>query len=111
MGALAAIRQHHKGAQITVLTTPPYFELFKASPYADEVWTDTRPAAWQVIAWLSLRHRLRRGQFDVVYDLQTSDRSSTYFRLMGPGARPNWSGIARGASHPHENPARNEMHS
>ncbi len=29
---------------------------------------------------------------------------------MGPGSRPEWSGIARGASHPHANPARDFMH-
>ena len=29
---------------------------------------------------------------------------------MGPGPRPEWSGIARGASHPHANPARDRMH-
>jgi ADP-heptose:LPS heptosyltransferase len=110
MGAMAAIRRHHQDAHITVLTTPPYADLFRSSPYADDVWVDTRPSAWQVIQWLALRHKLRRGQFDFVYDLQTSDRSGTYYRLMGPGTRPNWSGIVRGASHPHDNPARDEMH-
>src|SRR5262249_21872960 len=37
--------------------------------------------------------------------------SSLYFRLMGPGRRPEWSGIARGASHRHTNPRRDLMHS
>ncbi|HEX4262487.1 MAG TPA: glycosyltransferase family 9 protein, partial [Acetobacteraceae bacterium] len=50
--------------------------------------------------------RSLRG-FDFVYDLQTSARSSRYFRLAG---RPAWSGIAPGASHPHANPARDRMH-
>jgi ADP-heptose:LPS heptosyltransferase len=53
---------------------------------------------------------LRAAGFDRVYDLQTADRSSFYFHLMGPGRRPEWSGIARGASHPHANPARDRMH-
>ncbi len=53
--------------------------------------------------------RLRRqlAGFDLVYDLQTSGRSSRYFRLAG---RPAWSGIARGASLPHANPGRDGMH-
>ncbi len=50
---------------------------------------------------------LREGRFERVYDLQTSDRSSFYHRLMGG---PPWSGIARGASLPHTNPERNRMH-
>ena len=41
------------------------------------------------------------------YDLQTSSRSSRYFRLAG---RPPWSGIAPGCSHPHANPRRDFMH-
>src|SRR5213076_3320846 len=36
-------------------------------------------------------------------------RSSFYYHLMMPG-RPEWSGIARGASHPHDNPGRDAMH-
>jgi ADP-heptose:LPS heptosyltransferase len=50
--------------------------------------------------------RALRG-FDFVYDLQTSVRSSRYFFLAG---RPPWTGIARGASHPHANPLRDLMH-
>jgi ADP-heptose:LPS heptosyltransferase len=30
---------------------------------------------------------------------------------MGPGPRPEWSGIAKGCSHPHDNPDRDFMHS
>ncbi|CAN0592474.1 unnamed protein product, partial [Laminaria digitata] len=56
------------------------------------------------------RHRLKRGRFDRVYDLQTSDRSSSYFHIMLPGHRPEWSGIARFASHPHANKKRDDMH-
>src|ERR1041384_3554415 len=55
------------------------------------------------------RRRLRSGAFSRVYDLQTSARSNWYFRLLG-SRQPEWSGIARGASHPHDNPARNSMH-
>ena len=29
---------------------------------------------------------------------------------MGPGRRPDWSGIARGCSHPHDNPSRDDQH-
>ena len=50
--------------------------------------------------------RQLRG-FDLVYDLQTSRRSSRYFGLAG---RPRWSGIAAGAALPHDNPRRNDLH-
>ena len=111
LGPAAAIRRHHGEAHITLLTTPPFEALARASGYFDEVWTDSRPKPWQPLALLALRRRLRGGGFGRVYDLQTSTRSSLYFRLMGPGARPEWSGIARGCSHPHANPRRDFLHS
>lgn len=110
LGPMAAIRRHHAGAHITALTTAPFAPLLRASPYVDEVWIDARPRLWQMPALLDLRRRLRAGRFARVYDLQTADRSSFYFRLMGPGQRPEWSGIAAGCSHPHTNPARDRMH-
>jgi ADP-heptose:LPS heptosyltransferase len=110
MGPAAAIRVHHRDAEITLLTSAPFAALARAAPYFDAVWVDERPGLARPLALFRLRRRLRAGGFDRVYDLQTSDRSSFYFHLMGPGRRPEWSGIARGASHPHANPARDLMH-
>lgn len=107
MGPFAAIRAHHPAARITLLTTRPYAEFARASPWFDEIWIDERPRIWQIGGWLALRRRLRGGRFEMVYDLQTSDRSGWYFRLMG---RPRWSGIAPGCSHHHANPNREHMH-
>jgi ADP-heptose:LPS heptosyltransferase len=109
MGPAAAIRAHHADAAITLLTTRPFAELARAAPYFDHVWIDDRPGHFDLPALWQLRHRLRAARFDRVYDLQTSPRSSWYFHLIGPG-RPEWSGIARGCSHPHANPARDRMH-
>jgi ADP-heptose:LPS heptosyltransferase len=110
MGPAAAIRAHHKDAEITLLTSAPFAEIAQKSPYFDQVWIDERPRGFDFAGWLRLRRRLREGHFDRVYDLQTSSRSSGYFHLMRPGPRPEWSGIARGASHPHANPRRDSMH-
>lgn len=101
----ADIRAHHPDAAITLLTTVPFAEMLAASPWFDTVQIDRRPAWWNPAGVLRLR-RLLQG-FDLVYDLQTSGRSSRYHRLAG---RPAWSGIARGASLPHANPARDAMH-
>lgn len=111
LGPFAAIRRHHPDAKITLLTTPAFEEFLNSSSYFDEIWTDTRPALWQVPKWLDLKSRLRQGGFSRVYDMQTSDRSGWYFRLFGSRYRPEWSGIARGCSHPHANPDRDFMHS
>lgn len=108
LGPFAAIRARFPQARITLLTTRPFVGLARACPWFDEVWVDDKPRIWQVRRLLSLRRRLRGGGFDRVYDLQTSDRSSSYFRLIGGGVE--WSGIARACSHPHANPNRDRMH-
>ena len=107
LGPFAAIRAHHPDARIHLLTTRPMVELAKASPYFDEVWVDHRPKPWDVSGLLRLRKLLRSAKFQMVYDLQTSERSSSYFHMMGD---PPWSGIVNGCSHPHANPNRNQMH-
>ena len=101
----AAIRAHHRDDQVTLLTTAPFVPLCAAAPWFDRIETDRRPAWWDLRGIAALRRQL--AGFDFVYDLQTSGRSGRYFRLAG---RPQWSGIARGASHPHDNPARDCMH-
>ncbi|MFC7543363.1 glycosyltransferase family 9 protein [Siccirubricoccus deserti] len=107
-GPFAAIRAHHPAAEITLLTTPPYAALLARSPWFDRIWADGRPAWHELPALWRLARRLRGAGFARVYDLQTSSRSSRYRRLVGSGAE--WSGIARGASHPHANPLRDFMH-
>lgn len=109
-GAAAAVRAFHPKARITLLTTAPYAELGRQAPYFDEVWVDERPGWADPVGILRLRRRLRAGRFDRVYDFQTRLRSSLYFRLIREGGRPEWSGIAAGASHPHANPRRDSMH-
>ncbi|MBI1245648.1 MAG: ADP-heptose--LPS heptosyltransferase [Alphaproteobacteria bacterium] len=109
LGPMAAIRRHHANAHVVLLTSAPFADFLRASPYFDEVWVDTKPHKLNLLGLLSLRARLRGGKFARVYDLQTSDRSSLYFKIMAP-RRPEWSGIAPGASHPHANPKRNAMH-
>ncbi|MDP6787445.1 MAG: glycosyltransferase family 9 protein [Rhodospirillales bacterium] len=110
LGPFAAIRRHHAAARVTLLTTRPFVELAAAGGWFDDIWIDARPKALDVGGWMALRRRLRGGRFGRVYDLQTSDRSAFYFRLFWPGPRPEWSGIAGGCSHPHDNPRRDFMH-
>ena len=110
LGPFAAIRRHHADEKVTLLTTQPFVELARAGGWFDDIWVDSRPKALNVGGWMALRRRLRGGGFGRVYDLQTSDRSSLYFRLFWPGPMPEWSGIARGCSHPHANPRRDFMH-
>jgi ADP-heptose:LPS heptosyltransferase len=103
--AFAAIRAAHREDEIFVLTTAPFAALLAASPWFDHVVVDRRPAPWDVPGVLALRRQLRG--FGMVYDLQTSSRSSRYFGLAG---KPRWSGIAKGCALPHADPGRDAMH-
>ncbi len=103
--AFSAIRAAHPQAHIVLLTTAPFAGFLRVSPWFDEVAVDARPEFWNVLGVLRLRRQLRG--FDLVYDLQTSSRSSRYFRLAG---RPRWSGIAPGCALPHANPNRDSLH-
>lgn len=112
MGPFAAIRAHHDAldptgrADITLLTTPAFRDLAEKSGYFDATWTDGRARGFGAL--LALVRRMSWARFSRVYDLQTSSRSSLYFHLLWP--RTEWSGIARGCSHPHLNPHRDDMH-
>lgn len=109
LGPFAAIKQHHAAQRRVLLTTGPYREIAEISDFFDEIYTAGRPDWWRFDQILSLRVWLRQLNPIRVYDLQTSGRSSRYFKLFAD-PKPEWSGIAPGCSHPHENPRRNDMH-
>ena len=110
LGPFAAIRAHHRNAAITLLTRGAYANWLGHAPYFDRVWIDDAPNWWDLPGWLRLRQRLIAGRFERIYDLQTSRRSSRYFQLFPRAARPQWSGIARGCSHPDPDPERDRRH-
>ena len=107
-GPFAAIRANHPHAEITLLTTSPFAALAAACPWFDRVWSDGRPDWLDLRGVARLAMKLRLARFQRVYDLQTSTRSSRYRLFVGSQAE--WSGIARGASHPHVDPDRDRMH-
>jgi ADP-heptose:LPS heptosyltransferase len=107
LAAMKKIRQAHPKAHISLLTTPPFEGLAKASPYFNAVFTDGRPEGFP--QWMALRKRLRAAAYSRVYDLQTSAHSNRIFQLLRPHP-PAWSGVAFGCSLPHKNPLRNQMH-
>jgi ADP-heptose:LPS heptosyltransferase len=107
LAAMKHIRQAHPTAQISLLTTPPFEGLARASGYFNAIEIDGRPE--DLADWVGLIGRLRKAKYDRVYDLQTSAKSSFYFQLLRPFP-PDWSGIALGCSLPHRNRRRNHMH-
>ena len=109
LGPMAAIRRHHEGDHVSLLTTRPFAGFAEELGLFDEVLVDDRPAPFDVPGWLHLRRHLRQGRIDRVYDLQTATRSNLYAWLFGT-RMPEWSGIAWRASHPHANLERDSQH-
>lgn len=110
LAPMNAIRKHHDNDHITLMTTQAFGEFLNAADVSDEILIDKRPRSLDPIGWLELRRTLRNGEFNRVYDLQTSSRSNRYARLFWPGPYPEWSGIMNDCSHPHANPMRDDMH-
>lgn len=104
LGPMKAIRKHHPDAQITLLTTKPFKNLAEKSGYFDSIWLDERPKFYQINKWNSLRKKLNKDHFLRVYDLQNNDRTGFYFKLFSP--KPEWVGVAKGASHRNISPER-----
>lgn len=102
LGACRAIRAHHPDAEIILLTTPAFRALAEASGLFDAVWLDARPPLWRLPAVFGLRRRLRAAGFHRVYDLQRSDRTGWYWRLLHPNP-PEWVGKVAGCSHRYRN--------
>ena len=77
-GAIQDIFESHKNDQIYLMTTKPYYELFKKNPYISEVILDKRLSKLNLIYLYTLMKSIKKYNFSKVYDLQNSSRTSFY---------------------------------
>ena len=85
-GAIQDIFDFHKGDNIYLLTTKPYFNLFKKNPHLKDTILDKRLSRFNLIYLFSLMRELKKYKFQKVFDLQNSSRSSFYKRILVPSA-------------------------
>ena len=85
-GAIQDIFEFHEGDNIYLLTTKPYFNLFKKNPHLKDTILDKRLSRFNLIYLFSLMRELKKYKFQKVFDLQNSSRSSFYKRILFPGA-------------------------
>ncbi len=91
-GAIQDIYENHKNDQIYLLTTKPYFELFKKNPFVNEVILDKRLPKYNLIYLYFLMRELKKYNFSRVFDLQNSSRTSFYKNILFPKAnKDTWS--------------------
>ena len=85
-GAIQDISENHKDDQIHLLTTKPYFDLFKKNPHISNVILDKRLSRLNLIYLYSLMRNIKKYNFSKVYDLQNSNRTAFYKRILFPNA-------------------------
>ena len=91
-GAIQDIFENHKNDKLYLLTTKPYFNLFKKNPFLSEVILDKRLSRFNLIYLYSLMKNIKKYNFVKVYDLQNSSRTSFYKRILFPSSNLNiWS--------------------
>jgi ADP-heptose:LPS heptosyltransferase len=91
-GAIQDIFENHKNDKLYLLTTKPYFDLFKKNPFLSEVILDKRSSRFNLIYLYSLMKNIKKYNFVKVYDLQNSSRTSFYKRILFPSSNLNiWS--------------------
>ena len=91
-GVIQDISENHKNDQTYLLTTKPYFDLFKKNPFIHDVILDKRLSKFNLIYLYSLIRELKKLTFQKVYDLQNSSRTKFYKNILFPSANINkWS--------------------
>ena len=85
-GAIQDISENHKNDQIYLLTTKPYFDLFKKNPFIHEVILDKRLPRYNLIYLYLLMRELKKHKFSKVFDLQNSSRTNFYKNILFPKA-------------------------
>ena len=91
-GAIQDISENHKNDQIYLLTTKPYSELFKKSPFIHEVIIDKRLPKYNLIYLYFLMREIKKYKFSKIFDLQNSSRTNFYKNILFPKAKKEtWS--------------------
>ena len=91
-GAIQDISENHKNDQVYLLTTKPYFDLFKKNPFIQDVILDKRLPKYNLIYLYFLMRELKKYKFSKVFDLQNSSRTNFYKSILFPKAQKEiWS--------------------
>ncbi len=91
-GAIQDISEHHKEDEIHLLTTKPYFDLFKKNPHISNVILDKRLSRFNLIYLYFLMKNIKKYKFSKVYDLQNSSRTAFYKKILFPKVtKDTWS--------------------
>ena len=85
-GAIQDIYENHKNDKIFLLTTKPFFDLFKKNPFIHEVILDKRLPKYNLLYLYFLMRDLKKPNFSKIFDLQNSSRTNFYKNILFPKA-------------------------
>tara|TARA_B100001173_G_scaffold292228_1_gene284249 strand:+ start:43 stop:987 length:945 start_codon:yes stop_codon:yes gene_type:complete len=85
-GAIQDISDNHVNDDVYLLTTKPYFDLFKKNKSVKYVILDKRLSRYNLIYLYILMKTIKKYKFTKVYDLQNSKRTSFYKRILFPNS-------------------------
>ena len=95
--SLKSIRNKYPESNIVLLTDKKFTFFSKDISFVDEVIYETRPSLLRIDLWIRLIREIITKKFDIVFDLQNSDRTSIYyFFLKLFNSTIIWSGNRRG---------------
>ena len=95
--SLKSIRQKYPDSKITLLTDIKFKFFSDRIIFVDEIIYENRPSFFRIDKWLTIILKIIKRKFNIVFDLQNSDRTSVYYffiKLFNP--KTVWSGNRRG---------------
>ena len=106
--AINSVRKFHDKDDITLLTEGPYDLIANKSGWFKDI-IKIKRSTFYFFDRVQIKSRIKESMFDIIYDFQTSKRSSSYHSIF-KNTKTKWSGIAEGCSDYHSNQNRNQMH-
>ena len=95
--SLKSIRQKYPDSKITLLTDIKFKFFSDRIIFVDEIIYENRPSFFRIDKWLTIILKIIKRRFNIVFDLQNSDRTSIYhFFLRLFNSKIIWSGNRRG---------------
>jgi ADP-heptose:LPS heptosyltransferase len=95
--SLKSIRQKYPDSKITLLTDIKFKFFSDRIIFVDEIIYENRPSFFRIDKWLIIILKIIKRRFNVVFDLQNSDRTSVYYFFIKLfNSKTVWSGNRRG---------------
>ena len=91
-GAIQDISDNHPNDKLYILSTKPYYNLLKKNPNIIDVIIDKRLSRFNLVYLYLLMRKIKKYKFAKVYDLQNSNRTGFYKKILFPKANSDiWS--------------------